>query len=83
LRNLFATFFCILLFALPSSLVAAPAAYTPEECPVIGNTNSKIYHMAGGQSYAKMLRKNKNGDNRDCFQTEELATAAGYRKSKR
>ena len=57
--------------------------YTPSECPVVGNIDSKIYHIPGGESYAKMLRKNKKGDNRKCFKNEAEALGAGYRKAKR
>jgi hypothetical protein len=56
--------------------------YTPEECPVIGNTHSHIFHVPGGRSYAKMLRQNKQGDNRQCFQSEAAAEKAGYRRSR-
>ncbi len=68
-------------------LLIAPTAeakdYTPKECPVVGNLNSRIYHVPGGNSYAKMLRQNKSGDNRKCFQTESQAQKAGYRQAKR
>jgi hypothetical protein len=56
--------------------------YTPQQCPVIGNTNSQIFHVAGGRNYAKMLRQNKKGDNRQCFQSEAAAEKAGFRKSR-
>jgi hypothetical protein len=77
----------LIAFALLVSLIFIPMRgfakdYTPEECPVVGNTNSKIYHLPGGRSYAKMLRENTHGDNRQCFKTEDEATKAGYRKSK-
>lgn len=71
---LLTVFFCFQLLA---------ADYTPEECPVVGNTDSKIYHVPGGMSYSKMLRQNKKGDNRQCFKSEKEAIAAGYRKAKR
>lgn len=59
------------------------ADYTPTECPVVGNTKSKIYHIPGKKSYAKMLRQNKAGDNRKCFKTENEASEAGFRKAQR
>lgn len=67
-------FFCFQLFA---------GDYTREDCPVVGNTESKIYHVRGGLSYEKMLRKNRTGDNRQCFKSEKEALDAGYRKAKR
>ena len=66
-----------------SSLGAFASDYTPSECPVVGNTNSRIYHVAGGQFYSMMLVKNHGSDNRECFRSESEATRAGYRKSKR
>ena len=57
--------------------------FTPLECPVVGNTNSHIYHVPGGRNYAKMLRQNKGGDNRKCFKTEDEAKRGGYRRSQR
>jgi micrococcal nuclease len=41
------------------------------------NRNSMIYHVPGGDWYAR-TRKNVT-----CFDTEEQAQAAGFRKSKR
>lgn len=57
--------------------------YSPGECPVVGNTNSRIYHVGSGRSYANMLRENKQGDNRACFKNEVEAEKNGYRKAKR
>lgn len=62
--------------------------YTPDECPVVGNTESGIYHVPGGLNYRRMLVENKDvkqgkrRDNRKCFRTEEDAKKDGYRKSK-
>jgi hypothetical protein len=56
--------------------------YTEKECPVVGNTKSRIYHVPRGQIYLRMLQKNQNGDNRRCFGTENEAKINGYRKSK-
>ncbi|MBM4125225.1 MAG: hypothetical protein FJ246_09800 [Nitrospira sp.] len=76
----------IALVALLSSLLPIPGSardFTPKECPVVGNKNSKIYHTPGGLNYRRMLQENKRGaDNRVCFPNEEAARTAGYRKSK-
>lgn len=53
-----------------------------ETCPIVGNTNSKIYHIKGGSHYLQMLEKNKSDENRKCFTNEDQAKVAGYRKSK-
>ena len=45
--------------------------------PVIGNKNSKIYHVPGCPGYDKVSEKNQIK-----FQTVEEAEAAGYRKAK-
>ena len=50
------------------------AAYT-----VVGNSNSKIYHVYGCKSYEKML----SSVNRIDFDTEADAIEAGYRKAKK
>lgn len=71
--------FMIFFFGLQSSQAKD---YTPTNCPVVGNTNSYIYHVPGGSHYAKMLRQNRYSDNRKCFKTEQEAENAGYRKSK-
>jgi methylphosphotriester-DNA--protein-cysteine methyltransferase len=73
---------CLLSLSLFPSFVKAKD-FTPKECPFVGNTNSKIYHSAGGNSYAKMLRENQSGDNRRCFSSASQAQAAGYRASQR
>ena len=70
------------LLLLLSPFFASARDYTPQECPVVGNKNSRIYHTPGGRHYRQMLQENKRGDNRACFRTEEAAKAAGYRKSK-
>ncbi len=57
--------------------------YSAKECPVVGNTDSGIFHVPGKVSYGKMLRKNKRGDNRKCFKTMKEAKNAGYRAAKR
>ena len=52
---------------------------TEQDCPVIGNEKSGIYHLPGGQFYNQM-RVSPNGV---CFQTEEAAGQAGFRRSAR
>lgn len=44
---------------------------------IIGNKNSKIYHIPGGGSYDKVSE-----ENRVYFSTEAEAQKAGYRKAK-
>lgn len=73
--------FAIIL--LTFSLDSFAVDYKPSDCPIVGNIESKIFHVSGGKSYAKMLVQNKGSDNRKCFKTEEEASAAGYRKAKR
>jgi hypothetical protein len=76
----------LLAAALVAVLLCIPAMakdYTPKECPVVGNTNSMIYHVSGGHFYARMLRENPKGDNRQCFNSTKAAQAAGYRASGR
>ncbi len=58
----------------PSSLVPKE-----EDCPVIGNKRSSIYHLPGGQFYDQM-RFSPDGV---CFQSEEKALQAGFRRSQR
>ena len=72
----------VLMLALILPSVASARDYTPKECPVVGNTNSGIYHVPGGRYYLRMLQQNKRGDNRACFGSEAAAIAAGYRRSK-
>lgn len=49
---------------------------TPANCLVKGNPSSRIYHVQGGAFY-KTLKSPQ------CFASEALAQAAGYRKSAR
>lgn len=49
-------------------------------CPIVGNTNSKVFHVAGSAFL------NKNGikkENRKCFKNAAAAKKAGFRKSKK
>lgn len=57
------------------------AQMSRDECPVVSNTHSYIYHVPGGYFYPRMLIKNKGKDNHRCFKTESAAKAVGFRKS--
>ena len=73
-----------LILSASSELAARKPAYAPNECPVVGNTNSRIYHVPGGQFYERMLVLNADGrDNRRCFASETEAQKEGYWRSKR
>lgn len=58
--------------------------YLMRDCPVIGNTESGIYHMPGQLNYKRMLvvnkcaKKGKCKDNRRCFDDEAEAKATDY-----
>ena len=59
--------------------------YMPQsECPVVGNSASRIYHLPGDSNYGQMLEENKNKkrDNRVCFSSRAEAEMAGYRRSR-
>jgi hypothetical protein len=73
----------LILLVLSATSIARARDFTPEECPVVGNTNSHIYHLVGQHDYAKMLREKKRGDNRKCFQTESGAQKEFYRRAYR
>lgn len=59
----------------------SPAAgadwYPCEQGQIKGNRNSAIYHVPGGDSYVKTRL------NVQCFDTEALAQAAGFRRAKK
>jgi endonuclease YncB( thermonuclease family) len=57
----------------------APGATPPATAtgPIVGNRNSKIYHMSNCPDYNKVSERN-----RVPFKTEAEAQAAGYRKAK-
>jgi len=76
----------LLLVILPFAAGAAAATgdYTRQDCPVIGNIQSRIYHTPASDSYRKLLKENPRGeDNRICFKNEQEARSAGYRKSRK
>lgn len=61
--------------------------YRIQDCPVVGNKNSKIYFVPTQYHYRQMLVVNKCVgrdtclDNRECFESETQALQAGFRKS--
>jgi len=60
--------------------VAANAAttYTSEQCPVIGNANTKVYYTVLSPEYDKLLSGEAGINNTTCFPTVESARQAGY-----
>ncbi len=71
---------CFLVSLLPIGAFARD--YSESECPVVGNTNSHIFHVKGCPNYMQMLEQNKGSDNRQCFKTRDEAKSNGYRISK-
>ncbi|MEO8435177.1 MAG: thermonuclease family protein [Pyrinomonadaceae bacterium] len=58
-----------------SSVAAAPGSpTTPSDNKVIGNKNSKVYHLPGCAGYTRVSEKNQ-----EKFNTAKEAEAAGYR----
>lgn len=57
--------------------------FTESECPVVGNSQTHIYHLPGDQNYGQMLEENKDKkmNNRVCFKSRVEAENAGYRRS--
>jgi len=64
-----------------SAFPAMAKHYTPAQCPVVGNTTSKVYHTSTNAHYAKMLDENVGTDNRQCFQTVAAAERAGFKST--
>ena len=63
--------------AVPARAAAAPSPKAPSGGAIIGNRNSKVYHLAEGcPSYDKVSPKNQVP-----FRSEAEAAAAGYRKA--
>lgn len=65
-----------------SSSIGYAKDFTKEECPVVGNTNSMIYHLPSQKFYDRMLIRNRGKDNRRCFPSEKDAQKEGYRRSR-
>lgn len=58
--------------------------YSASECPVAGNVESGIYHLAGSHHHRRLVAHGKDRLLQvACFDTEGEAIGAGYRKSKR
>lgn len=57
--------------------VVDPPWWPCQQGQIKGNLNSMIYHVPGGQSYAKTYQDVQ------CFNTEAEAQAAGFRRAKR
>ena len=76
--------FLIFIITISCSVLGQQLLYTQEQCPVIGNTKTGIYHVPGGNFYQRMLVLNKDRkENRRCFKNQNEAIKAGFRKSKR
>ncbi len=58
--------------------------FTENECPVVGNAETHIYHLPGDRNYGQMLEENKDKkkDTRVCFKSRVEAEKAGYRRSR-
>ena len=58
--------------------------FTESECPVVGNSETHIYHLPGYRNYGQMLEENidKKKNNRVCFKSRVEAEKAGYRRSR-
>jgi hypothetical protein len=74
----------VILAILVVSTTVHARDYTPKECPAIGNSATRIYHVSEDPNYREMLIENKNAkrDNRMCFKSSRDAEKAGYRKSR-
>lgn len=72
----------------PESVGVGPGAQDAglpklQDCPVVGNAETGIYHAPGDAHYERMLQENRAGsDNRVCFQSSLEAEKAGHRRSK-
>ena len=76
-----------LVVALLLSVGLAAAAFgrdfTEKECPIVGNSETCIYHIPGDRNYGEMLQENKTTkDDRICFRSSLEAEKAGYRRSR-
>jgi hypothetical protein len=68
---------------LSASSVAFGRDFTEKECPVVGNSETHIYHLPGDRNYGQMLQENnEKKDNRVCFKSRVEAEKAGYRRSR-
>jgi hypothetical protein len=58
--------------------------FTEKECPVVGNSETHIYHLPGDRNYGQMLEENmgKKKNTRVCFKSRVEAESADYRRSR-
>lgn len=69
--------------SLSAALVACNPNMESRDCPVVGNVETRIYHVPGDRNYGQMLQENtRKRDNRICFKSHAEAEQAGYRRSK-
>ena len=73
----------VVALAISASSVAFGRNFTEKECPIVGNSETYIYHLPGDRNYGQMLQENKvKKDNRVCFKLRVEAEKAGYRRSR-
>jgi hypothetical protein len=78
LNKFLATILTVTTLTIISGVAANAASYRTEQCPVIGNANTKVYYTTLSPSY-EALRSGKAGiNNTHCFPTVEAARQAGY-----
>lgn len=58
--------------------------FTENECPVVRNAETHIYHLPGDRNYGQMIEENRDRkkNNRVCFKSRVEAEKAGYRRSR-
>lgn len=73
----------VVALVLSASSVAFGRDFTEKECPLVGNSETYIYHLPGDPNYGQMLQENKEKkkDNRVCFKSRVEAEKAGYIRS--
>jgi len=82
-RGVIAILLLVALFPAAPTVYAAED-YTRDNCPVVGNAKSRIYHTPASDDYRRMLKKNERGeDYRICFKSEQEAKNVGFRKSRK
>ena len=76
--------YLVVVFVLSASSSAFGGNFTEKECPVVGNSETFIYHLPGDRNYGQMLQENKEKkkDNRLCFKSHLEAEKAGYSRSR-
>lgn len=76
--------YLVVVFLFSDSSSAFGLNFTEKECPVVGNSETFIYHLPGDRNYGQMLQENKEKkkDNRLCFKSRLEAEKAGYSRSR-